>query len=37
LSLTQDSLSPGRDLKPGSPKYEVWTLSTAVRRSGERH
>jgi hypothetical protein len=26
--LSQDSLSPGRDLNPGSPEYEAGVLTT---------
>jgi hypothetical protein len=32
-NLSQDSRSPGRDLKPGSPEYEAGVLTTRLRRS----
>jgi hypothetical protein len=32
-NLSQDSRSPGRDLKPGPPEYEAGVLTTRPRRS----
>jgi hypothetical protein len=32
-TLSQDSRSPGRDLKPGPPEYEAGVLTTGPRRS----
>jgi hypothetical protein len=31
--LSEDSLSPGRDLNPRSPEYEAGALITRLRRS----
>jgi hypothetical protein len=31
-NLSQDSLSTGRDLNPGTPEYEAEVLTTRLRR-----
>jgi hypothetical protein len=35
-NLSQDSLSPGRDLNPEPPEYETGVLTTQPRRSVPR-